>query len=94
MKIMWTSFIVAVAGGLLWIPKVSLASDCAAVYANATRNVDVFSRTLTEQNSLYTKHCESNGSMRQASKGLDLTIPIETIVIEFSGNQEEAQSEM
>lgn len=74
----------------------SLASSqtCESVYSTAVRNVDLETRTLVETNDLFSKHCESNGSMRQSSAGLDLTIPIKGIVVGFSGSQAEAQQEM
>lgn len=69
-------------------------SMCQAVYADSVRNVDVQSRILTEQNDIFNKHCESNGSMKQSSLGVDLTIPIKAIDVGFSGTSSEAQQRM
>lgn len=69
-------------------------SHCASVYADATRNVDVYTRTMTEQSDVFNQHCESNGSLRQSSAGLDLSIPVKAIKIGISGSKEDARSEM
>ena len=46
----------------------SQPSTCASVYADATRNIEVYTRTLSEQNSIFSNHCEANGSLKQSSK--------------------------
>lgn len=68
--------------------------SCEMVYATSIRNVDIDIRSLAEQNDVYSTHCESNGSIRESSKSLDLTVPIKKVKLGFSGSQSDAQHEM
>jgi hypothetical protein len=70
------------------------ASTCQPVYQDSVRNVDVNSRVLSERSELFTKHCEANGSMKSSSTALDLTVPIKTVQVGFSGSRDEAQQKM
>lgn len=68
--------------------------SCASVYVDATRNVNIATRILIEQDQFFTKHCENNGLIRTESLGLDLTVPIKQIKADFSGTKNEALEEM
>lgn len=70
------------------------AQTCASVYSEATRNVDVYTRTIAEQRSTFNEHCETNGSMRSSSSSQDLTIPVKAFKASFSGTAQEARQEM
>ncbi|WP_409294896.1 hypothetical protein [Pseudomonas sp. KCJK8670] len=65
-------------------------SSCEAVYADSVRNVDIQSRVITEQNDIFTRHCEVNGSLKSSSANVDLTVPVKGIKVGFSGGQSEA----
>lgn len=69
-------------------------STCQSVYADSVRNVDIQSRVLTEQNDLFSRHCETNGAIKSSSTTLDLTAPVKAIKVGFSGSQAEARQEM
>jgi len=49
---------------------------------------------LSEQNDIFARYCESNGSLKSSSAQLDLTIPVKAIKLGFSGNQAQAKQEM
>lgn len=70
------------------------SSTCQSVYADSVRNVDLQTRVLAEQNDLFSRHCETNGSLKSSSANLDLTVPVKTIKVGFSGSQSEAQQTM
>lgn len=69
-------------------------STCQAVYSDSVRNVDAYTRVLSEQSSTFSDHCESNGALKSSSTGLDLTIPVKGIVVGFSGTRDEASQRM
>lgn len=71
-----------------------VASTCQSVYADSVRNVDIQSRVITEQNDLFSRHCETNGSLKRSSTAIDLTAPMKAIDIGFSGGQTEARQKM
>ena len=77
-------------------PMISLGqvSTCQGVYADAVRNVDVSSRLLVEQSSIFTQHCEANGSLKSSSSKLDLAIPVKTVTAKVGLSQEQTQQEM
>jgi hypothetical protein len=80
---------------LLATSNVALAqSSCQAVYADSVRNVDSYTRVLSEQNSTFSMHCEVNGSLKKESTGLDLTVPVKGINIGFNGTRDEATQRM
>jgi hypothetical protein len=56
--------------------------------------VDVYARTLTEQNAVFNEHCETNGSIKASSASMDLSIPVKAFKIGFSGSQQESRKEM
>lgn len=68
--------------------------SCAAVYSNAVRDVQLYTRQSSEKYFIFNQHCEQSGETKSSSTSLDLTIPIKTVVIGFSGDQANAQSEM
>lgn len=70
------------------------SSTCQSVYADSVRNVDIQSRVLTEQNELFSRHCESSGSIKSSSANIDLTVPVKAIKVGFSGSQAEAKQTM
>jgi hypothetical protein len=69
-------------------------SSCEAVYANAVRDVHIETRIATEHSVLFNEHCERNGSLRQSSTSLDLTIPYKSVEVGFNGTRDEARSKM
>lgn len=80
---------------LLALPSLGQGSStCQSVYADSVRNVDIQSRVLTEQDDLFSRHCESNGSLKSSSANVDLTIPVKTIKVGFSGGHTEAKQTM
>lgn len=70
------------------------SSTCQSVYADSVRNVDIQTRVLTEQNDLFSRHCETNGSLKSSSANLDLTGQVKAIKLGFSGSQSEAKQTM
>lgn len=69
-------------------------SACAAVYSTAVANTSESSRTRVNQQQTFDKYCEINGSSRSRNSGLDLTIPVQGIVVGFQGSQSDAQQQM
>ena len=69
-------------------------STCQAVYSDSVRNVDAYTRVLSEQSDIFSEHCESNGSVKSSKTGLDLTAPVKGIVVGFNGSREEAAQRM
>ena len=70
------------------------ASRCHAVYEDAVRNVDLVTRQLSQNRSIFAQHCEESGSVKSTSEKLDLTIPVKQVTIGFEGSREQALSEM
>jgi hypothetical protein len=69
-------------------------SNCAVVYTNNLANTSVGARSSVFKQQTFDKYCEINGSSRSSNSGIDLTVPIEGIILGFHGTQSDAQQQM
>jgi len=75
--------LLAVTASSIASPAAASRSTCEAVYLNSTRDVTLSIRKRVEMRAVFNQHCESNGSVRQRSGGINLAFPIEQIPVEF-----------
>jgi hypothetical protein len=69
--------------------------QCEDVYAGSVRDINIDIKTLMEKNDIYSMHCEANGSLKQSSASVDLTVPVQQGVnVGFKGSKADAQQEM
>jgi hypothetical protein len=69
-------------------------SSCESVYANSTKNTDLVIKKSLELSSAYSKHCETNGSLRASSSAQNLSIAYAGIELGWKGTAAEATQAM
>jgi hypothetical protein len=66
-------------------------SSCAAVYAGATSNMTATERDSAKYDYAFSRHCESNGTVKSSSQSQDLSVEIPDYVeFGWKGSQAEA----
>lgn len=70
------------------------ASECAAVYANSTRNVTEAYRQQTELSYFFSLHCSKSGEVNQSSLGIGLEATVKQIPYKFSLTSTDAKTKM
>lgn len=70
------------------------ASECAAVYANSTRNVTEAYRQQTELSYFFSLHCSKSGEINQSSLGIGLEATVKQIPYKFSLTSTDAKTKM
>ena len=70
------------------------ASDCAAVYSNATRNITYIQKQQTELSYYFTRHCQKSGEVNNSSFSLGIDAVVKQIPFSFSANNSDSKSKM
>lgn len=72
----------------------AMASDCADVYASATRNIKANERQASELLYFFNKHCESNGEISSATTGVNFEAVVKAIPMKFGAENSTAQQKL
>lgn len=70
------------------------ASDCAAVYSNATRNITSIQKQQTELSYYFSRHCQKSGEVNNSSFSLGIEAVVKQIPFTFSANSNDSKSKM
>ncbi len=73
---------------------VAQASDCAAVYSNATRNITSIQKQQTELSYYFSRHCQKSGEVNQSSFSLGIEAVVKQIPFTFSASNADSKSKM
>jgi hypothetical protein len=76
----------------IYVP--AIASECSAVYSNATGSITLQQKQKTELSYYFNKHCKKTGEVNASSFGLDLGATVEAIPFTFSGTSTTNQQKM
>ncbi|MGX1187443.1 hypothetical protein AB7M29_005122 [Pseudomonas sp. F-14 TE3623] len=72
----------------------AVASDCADVYASATRNIKTNERQASELLYFFNKHCESNGEISSSATGVNFEAVVKAIPMKFGAENSSAQQKL
>lgn len=79
---------------LLLLPLSGIASECAAVYSNATRNITSIQRQQTELSYYFSRHCQKNGEVNQSSLNVGLEAVVKQIPFNFTVSSADSKTKL